>query len=174
MSDSLIHLIRNAIGHGIEKSDIRKLAGKNEVGSVFLKARNEKDHVIIEITDDGHGIDHASIRKKAIEKKLITKEFADSMTKDEILQIIFEPGFSNAETITEVSGRGVGMDVVKRATESIGGKISLDTELGKGSTITLSLPSSMAVKGALLFELNQQEYAIPLTYTEAVVFFEET
>ncbi|OFY84238.1 MAG: hypothetical protein A3F72_14545 [Bacteroidetes bacterium RIFCSPLOWO2_12_FULL_35_15] len=169
MSDSLIHLIRNSIGHGIEKPEARRLAGKNEVGSVYLKARNEKDSVIIEITDDGYGIDPNAIKKKAIEKKIITKEFADSLTRDEILQIIFEPGFSNAEKITEVSGRGVGMDVVKRATESIGGKISLKTELGKGSTITLSLPSSMAVKGALLFELNQQEYAIPLTYTEAVV-----
>ncbi len=169
MSDSLIHLIRNSVGHGIEKPEVRKLAGKNEVGSVYLKARNEKDTVIIEITDDGHGIDPVAIKKKAIEKKMITKEFADSLTKDEILQIIFEPGFSNAEKITEVSGRGVGMDVVKRATESIGGKINVRTELGKGSTISLSLPSSMAVKGALLFELNQQEYAVPLTYTEAVV-----
>lgn len=169
MSDSLIHLIRNSIGHGIEKPETRRLAGKNEVGSVYLKARNEKDSVIIEITDDGYGMDPNAIKKKAIEKKIITKEFADSLTRDEIFQIIFEPGFSNAEKITEVSGRGVGMDVVKRATESIGGKISLKTELGKGSTITLSLPSSMAVKGALLFELNQQEYAIPLTYTEAVV-----
>jgi two-component system chemotaxis sensor kinase CheA len=169
MSDSLIHLIRNSIGHGIEKPEERKLAGKNETGNVYLKARNEKDTVIIEITDDGHGIDPAAIKRKAIEKKIISKEIAESLTKEEILQIIFEPGFSNAEKITEVSGRGVGMDVVKRATESIGGKIGIRTELGKGSTITLSLPSSMAVKGALLFELNQQEYAIPLTYTEAVV-----
>lgn len=169
MSDSLIHLIRNSIGHGIEKTEVRKKAGKNEVGNVYLKARNEKDTVIIEITDDGHGIDHNSIKKKAIEKKIVSKEVADTLTNDEILQIIFEPGFSNAEKITEVSGRGVGMDVVKKATESIGGKISIKTELGKGSTITLMLPSSMAVKGALLFELNQQEYAIPLTYTEAVV-----
>lgn len=169
MSDSLIHLIRNSIGHGIEKPEARRLAGKNETGSVYLKARNEKDTVIIEITDDGHGIDTKSIKQKAIQKGIITAELASTLTEEDILQIIFEPGFSNAEKITEVSGRGVGMDVVKRATESIGGKISLKTELGKGSTITLALPSSMAVKGALLFELNQQEYAIPLTYTEAVV-----
>lgn len=169
MSDSLIHLIRNSIGHGIEKPEIRRAAGKSEIGSVCLKARNEKDTVIIEITDDGYGIDVKAIKRKAVEKKLLTKEFADTLTEDEILQIIFEPGFSNAEKITEVSGRGVGMDVVKRATESIGGKIRLKTELGKGSTISLLLPSSMAVKGALLFELNQQEYAVPLTYTEAVI-----
>ena len=169
MSDSLIHLIRNSIGHGIEKPEVRRLAGKNETGSVHLKARNEKDTVIIEISDDGHGIDTKSIKQKAIQKGIITAELAGTLTEEDILQIIFEPGFSNAEKITEVSGRGVGMDVVKRATESIGGKISLKTELGKGSTITLALPSSMAVTGALLFELNQQEYAIPLTYTEAVI-----
>jgi two-component system chemotaxis sensor kinase CheA len=169
MSDSLIHLIRNSIGHGIERPEVRKKAGKSETGSVYLKARNEKDTVIIEITDDGHGIDVKAIKNKAVEKKIVTKEFADSLTEDQILQIIFEPGFSNAEKITGVSGRGVGMDVVKRATESIGGKINLKTELGKGTTISLSLPSSMAVKGALLFELNQQEYAIPLIYTEAVI-----
>jgi two-component system chemotaxis sensor kinase CheA len=169
MSDSLIHLIRNSVGHGIEKPAARRLAGKDEVGNVYLKARNEKDTVIIEITDDGHGIDADAIKRKAIERKLITKEFSETLTKDEIIQIIFEPGFSNADKITEVSGRGVGMDVVKRSTESIGGKVSIQTELGKGSTITLALPSSMAVKGALLFELNQQQYAVALTYTEAVI-----
>jgi two-component system, chemotaxis family, sensor kinase CheA len=169
MSDSLIHLIRNSIGHGIEKPDVRKLAGKNEIGSVYLKARNEKDTVIIEITDDGHGIDTKIIKSKAIKKKIISQELADTLSEEEILQIIFEPGFSSAEKITEVSGRGVGMDVVKKATESIGGKISIKTQLGKGSTIILALPSSMAVKGALLFELSKQEYAIPLSYTEAVV-----
>lgn len=169
MSDSLIHLIRNSVGHGIEKPEVRKLAGKDEVGKVFLRARNEKDTVIIEISDDGKGIDADSIKKKAIEKNIIGKEYADTLTKDEIIQIIFEPGFSNAEKITEVSGRGVGMDVVKRATESIGGKIHIQTQPGLGSTITLALPSSMAVKGALLFMLNDQEYAVALTYTEAVI-----
>ncbi len=169
MSDSLVHLIRNSVGHGVETPEARRLAGKDEVGKVWLKARNEKDNVIIEITDDGNGIDPESIKKKAIEKGIITKEFANTLSKDEIIQIIFEPGFSNADKITEVSGRGVGMDVVKRATESIGGKIDIRTELGKGSTITMNLPSSMAVKGALLFLLDGQEYAVPLTYTEAVI-----
>jgi two-component system chemotaxis sensor kinase CheA len=169
MSDSLIHLIRNSVAHGIETPTERKVVGKTEIGNVYLKAKNEKDTVIIEITDDGKGIDENAIKKKAIEKKIVSKEIADTLTKDEIIQIIFEPGFSNTEKITEVSGRGVGMDVVKRATESIGGKINVSTELGKGTTISLALPSSMAVKGALLFELNQQEYAVALTYTEAVI-----
>lgn len=169
MSDALVHMIRNSVSHGIEKTQKRIASGKPEIGQVHLRARNEKDTVFIEIEDDGAGIDYAIIKKKALEKGMITKEYAALMSRDEALMLIFEPGFSNADVITEVSGRGVGMDVVKRATESIGGKISIETEVGKGSKFTLSLPSSMAVKGALLFELSSQEYAIPLSYTEAVI-----
>lgn len=169
MSDSLVHMIRNSVSHGIEKPEKRLANGKSETGKVYLRARNEKDTVFIEIEDDGAGIDHNIIKRKALEKGIITKEYASIMTRDEVLMLIFEPGFSNAETITEVSGRGVGMDVVKRATESIGGKIVIETVIGRGSKFILSLPSSMAVKGALLFELSNQEYAIPLSYTEAVI-----
>lgn len=169
MSDSLVHMIRNSVSHGIETPEKRKASGKSETGKVYLRARNEKDTVFIEIEDDGAGIDHHVIKRKALEKSIITKEYAEIMTRDEVLMLIFEPGFSNAEKITEVSGRGVGMDVVKRATESIGGKIIIETEIGKGSKFILSLPSSMAVKGALLFELAKQEFAIPLSYTEAVI-----
>lgn len=169
MSDALVHMIRNSVSHGIESSEKRLAAGKSETGKVHLRARNEKDTVFIEIEDDGAGIDHVVIKRKALEKGIITKEYSDIMSRDEVLMLIFEPGFSNAEKITEVSGRGVGMDVVKRATESIGGKINIETQIGKGSKFTLSLPSSMAVKGALLFELSKQEFAIPLSYTEAVI-----
>ncbi|MBS1637564.1 MAG: chemotaxis protein CheA [Bacteroidetes bacterium] len=169
MSDSLVHMIRNSVSHGIETPEKRKQAGKSETGKVYLRARNEKDTVFIEIEDDGAGIDYRVIKRKAMEKGIITKEYAEMMSKEEALMLIFQPGFSNAEKITEVSGRGVGMDVVKRATESIGGKIMIDTEVGRGSRFVLSLPSSMAVKGALLFELNKQEYALPLSYTEAVI-----
>lgn len=169
MSDALVHMIRNSVSHGIEKREKRLAAGKPETGKVYLRARNEKDTVFIEIEDDGAGIDHVVIKRKALEKGIITKEYADIMSRDEVLMLIFEPGFSNAEKITEVSGRGVGMDVVKRATESIGGKINIETTIGKGTKFTLSLPSSMAVKGALLFELSKQEFAIPLSYTEAVI-----
>lgn len=169
MSDSLVHMIRNSVSHGIESPEKRLAAGKPELGKVFLRARNEKDTVFIELEDDGAGIDHVVIKRKAIEKGIITKEYAATMSRDEVLMLIFEPGFSNAEIITEVSGRGVGMDVVRRATESIGGKIQIETKIGQGSKFVLSLPSSMAVKGALLFELNKQEFAIPLSYTEAVI-----
>lgn len=169
MSDSLVHLVRNSVSHGVESSEERKKKGKPAEGQVILSARNEKDTIIIDVSDDGNGIDHKVIGKKAVEKGIITQKYADAASKDELLMLIFEPGFSNAEKITEVSGRGVGMDVVRRATESIGGNIKVTTVIGKGSTITLSLPSSMAVKGALLFELKKQEYAVALSYTEAVV-----
>ena len=171
MSDSLVHLIRNSVSHGIESVEERIKKGKPEAGKVVLRARNEKDAVIIEVADDGYGIDAKVIGKKAVENGIITEDYYKKASDDELIMLIFEPGFSNAEQVTEVSGRGVGMDVVKRATESIGGNLRVSTELGFGTTIKLSLPSSMAVKGALLFELNQQEYAVALSYTEAVVSF---
>lgn len=169
ISDSLVHVIRNSVSHGIETPEERKAKGKPEAGKVTLRARNEKDIVVIDVIDDGNGIDSRRIAEKAVEKGIITKEYARKASKNDIIMCIFEPGFSNAETITAVSGRGVGMDVVKRAAESIGGKVEVSTELGKGTTISIHLPSSMAVKGALLFELEEQEYAIALNYTEAVV-----
>ncbi|MCF6361391.1 MAG: chemotaxis protein CheA [Cyclobacteriaceae bacterium] len=169
MSDSLVHLVRNSVSHGIELPEERVAKGKPEEGVITLSAFNEKDTVIIKVNDDGNGINHETILAKAIEKGMVSTAFAAQMSKDDILMLIFEPGFSNAEKITEVSGRGVGMDVVKRATESIGGKIYVSTEIGKGTTVSLSLPSSMAVKGALLFEMANQEFAIPLSYTEAVI-----
>lgn len=169
MSDSLIHLVRNAVSHGIEAPEERIKSGKNERGKVTLCARNEKDTVIIDIKDDGNGIDAGAIARKAVKMGIVSQDFVDQASEESLIMLIFEPGFSNADKITEVSGRGVGMDVVKRATESIGGNIKVHTEIGKGSVISLSLPSSMAVKGALLFELNNQEYAVALSYTEAVV-----
>lgn len=169
ISDSLVHVIRNSVSHGIESPEERVSKGKSESGKVTLRARNEKDIVVIDVIDDGNGIDSRAIAKKAVEKGIITKEYARKASQNDIIMCIFEPGFSNADTITAVSGRGVGMDVVKRAAESIGGKVEVTTELGKGTTISIHLPSSMAVKGALLFELEEQEYAIALNYTEAVV-----
>jgi two-component system chemotaxis sensor kinase CheA len=169
MSDSLIHVIRNSVCHGIESPKNRIEKGKQEEGRVILKASNEKDKIIIEVIDDGNGIDHLVIGKNALKKGLISKEYYNKASKEDLLMLIFEPGFSSAEQITEVSGRGVGMDVVKRSAESIGGKVEVKTEIGVGTTISLHLPSSMAVKGALLFELQEQEYAVALTYTEAVI-----
>jgi two-component system chemotaxis sensor kinase CheA len=169
ITDALVHMVRNSVSHGIESPEKRLALGKPESGTVTLSARNEKDTVFIDILDDGAGIDLDVIKKKALEKEMISEKFASSMSDNDILMLLFEPGFSSAEVITEVSGRGVGMDVVKKVTESIGGTVSVTTELGKGSVFTMALPSSMAVKGALLFELDKQEFAIPLSYTEAVL-----
>lgn len=172
ISDSLVHLVRNAVSHGIEQKEERFKKKKNSIGTLILRASNDKDSVLIEVEDDGKGIDPSAIKKKAIEKGIITKEYAATLSDDEIRYLIFEPGFSNAEKITEISGRGVGMDVVKRAAESIGGQVTVTSVVGKGTRITMRLPSSMAVKGALLFEHGKQEFAIPLSFTEAVVSLE--
>ncbi|PWJ39397.1 chemotaxis protein CheA [Sediminitomix flava] len=169
ISDSLIHLVRNAVSHGLESKEEREKTGKNEAGTLTLRANNDKDHVIIDIIDDGKGIDANIIRKKVLEKGLITADIANTISDDEIVKYIFEPGFSSRDTVSEISGRGVGMDVVKRAIDSIGGKITFETEVGKGTTFSMWLPSSMAVKSALLFILGGAEFAIPLSFTEAVI-----
>jgi two-component system chemotaxis sensor kinase CheA len=169
ISDSLIHLIRNAVGHGIESPEERKLAGKPKEGSIWLNARNENDAVIIDIRDDGKGLNHEKIKSKAVQQGLITQEDADKLSVDDINLLIFEPGFSTVDQVTAISGRGVGMDVVKQTLDSIGGTIEVHSESGKGTLISLSLPSSMAVKSCLLFELASEVYALPLSYTESVI-----
>ncbi|MFN8889742.1 MAG: chemotaxis protein CheA [Cyclobacteriaceae bacterium] len=169
ISDSLIHLIRNSVGHGIEKPKVRKQKGKVEEGTVTLSASSESDTVIIKIKDDGAGINPERIKQKAIEKGLITAQDASQMSDRDLTMLIFEPGFSTMDSVTAISGRGVGMDVVKKALDSIGGTVQVDTMLGEGSIFTLSLPSSMAVKSTLLFDLDNQTYAIPLSYTESVI-----
>lgn len=169
ISDSLIHLIRNSVGHGVEKPEDRRAAGKPEEGTVTLAATSESDTVIIRIQDDGAGINPAKVKKKAIEKGLITAQEGEQLSDRDIIMLIFEPGFSTMDQVTSISGRGVGMDVVKKALDSIGGSVQVESTLGQGSVITLSLPSSMAVKSTLLFELESQTYAIPLSYTESVI-----
>lgn len=169
ISDSLIHLIRNSVGHGIEAPDIRKQHGKPAEGTVTLAASSESDTVLIKIKDDGAGIDPRRIRQKAIEKGVVTAQEANQMSDRDLIMLIFEPGFSTMDTVTAISGRGVGMDVVKKALDSIGGNIQVDSMVGEGTIFTLSLPSSMAVKSTLLFNLDQQTYAIPLSYTESVI-----
>jgi two-component system chemotaxis sensor kinase CheA len=169
ISDSLIHLIRNSIGHGIEEPEERKRLGKSEEGTLTLSARTETDAVLIEISDDGRGLNYEKIKSKAVSKGLITQEESDKLTKQETSMLIFEPGFSTMDTVTAISGRGVGMDVVKKTLDSIGGAINLVSTEGSGTVIQLTLPSSMAVKASLLFELSSEVYAIPLTYTESVI-----
>lgn len=169
ISDSLIHLIRNSVGHGIEKPEVRKAAGKPAEGTVILSASSESDTVLIRIKDDGAGIDSQRVKQKAVEKGILSLQDASQMNDRDLVRLIFEPGFSTMDQVTEISGRGVGMDVVKKALDSVGGTIQVDTMIGEGSVFTLSLPSSMAVKSTLLFELESQTYAIPLSYTESVI-----
>ncbi len=174
ISDSLIHLIRNCIGHGIEEPEERVKLGKQKEGVVTLSARSETDAVLIEISDDGRGLNYDRIKSKAISKGLITAEDADKLSKEDLSMLIFEPGFSTMDQVTAISGRGVGMDVVKKTLDSIGGMIRLVSTEGKGTVIQLTLPSSMAVKSSLLFELKSEVYAIPLAYTESVISLYKT
>lgn len=169
ISDSLIHLVRNAIGHGIEKPAVRKQRGKNEYGTVTLEASSESDMVIIAIQDDGGGIDVARVRKRAVENGILSLSEASQWSDRDIMMLIFEPGFSTMDEVTSLAGRGVGMDVVKRALDSIGGTVHIETKPGEGTTFFLRLPSSMAVKSTLLFELDNETFAIPLSYTERVI-----
>ncbi len=169
ISDSLIHLIRNAIGHGLEKENDRIAQSKNGIGKLTLSARNESEGVIIDIKDDGKGIDVDRIKAKIIQKGWVDAAAAEKISKEDIISFIFEPGFSTNDTVNSISGRGVGMDVVKKAIDSVGGNIKVTTEAGKGSVFTLILPSSMAVKATLLFEVGHTQYAVPLAYTDAVL-----
>ncbi|HET8858718.1 chemotaxis protein CheA [Marivirga sp.] len=172
ISDSLIHLIRNAIGHGIESEADRRGEGKDAIGKLTLSARNETEGVVIDIKDDGKGIDVEKIKKKVAQKGWVEPSVLDKMTQEEIISFIFEPGFSTNDAVNSISGRGVGMDVVKKAIDSVGGNIKVQTEAGKGSVFSLILPSSMAVKSTLLFEVGHSQYAVPLTYTDAVLSLE--
>lgn len=174
ISDSLVHLVRNAVSHGIENTEERKAAKKPASASVTLEANLEKDNVVLSVTDDGKGIDVNKIKEKIVKQNMVSQEVADKLGDQEVIRYIFESGFSSAEKVTEISGRGVGMDVVKRSVESIGGQVLVDTKLGEGTSIHMVLPSSLALKGALLFIVGEQEYAIPLTYIETVNYYKKS
>ena len=169
ITDSLLHLVRNAITHGIEMPEQREKANKSRAGSILLSARNDRDNVVIKLKDDGRGIDLKKVRKTAVKNKLVAADVAEDLPDSEVLSFLFEPGFSTADEVTEYSGRGVGLDVVKNAIDSIGGRLQVDSKLGVGTTFTMQLPTSIAVKGALLFEVDTIFYAIPLLHTEQVI-----
>jgi len=169
IGDSLIHLIRNCVGHGIEKPEERLAAGKPAQGVITLSAHAETDSVVIEISDDGRGLNYNKIRERALDKGLITSAVANELSKEDLAMLIFEPGFSTMDHVTAIAGRGVGMDVVKKTLDSIGGIVKLVSTEGTGTVIQLTLPASMAVKSSLLFELGDSVYAIPLAYTQSVI-----
>ncbi|UOG76843.1 chemotaxis protein CheA [Hymenobacter tibetensis] len=169
ITDALLHLVRNAVAHGIETPAERTKAGKSAEGHLQLSAQTERDDVLIRVVDDGKGINIEQVRRKAVERGLVTKQQAKVLDDDSVRAFLFEPGFSMAKEVTEISGRGVGLDVVKLAIDSLGGQLRVDSKVGEGTTFTLVLPTSIAVKGALLFELKQRSYAIPLMHTDSVV-----
>jgi two-component system chemotaxis sensor kinase CheA len=172
ITDALLHLVRNAIGHGLETPAERQRLDKPATGRLTLSAQTERDDVLIRVADDGRGIDVESVRRKAIERGLVRAEAAAHLDANAVRAFLFEPGFSMAKEVTEISGRGVGLDVVKLAIDSLGGQLRVESELGQGTTFTLVLPTSIAVKGALLFELEERSYAIPLMHTDSVVALE--
>ena len=162
IGDPLQHLLRNSADHGLESNEARIAAGKPEVGSIFLNAYQEGNNVVIEVGDDGAGINIEKVKKKAIEKGLINEEQAETMTDKDAVDILFKPGFSTADTISDVSGRGVGLDVVKTNIEALGGDIEAHTKKGEGSTFIIRLPLTLAIIQALMVELGTEKYAIPL------------
>lgn len=168
IGDPLMHLLRNAADHGLESNEERVRLGKPEVGSIFLDAYQEGNNVVIEVRDDGCGIDVERVKNKAIEKGTITEEQAEGMTDKEIVEMLFRPSFSTSEVITDVSGRGVGLDVVKTSIENLGGNIETKTVLGEGSNFIIRLPLTLAIIQALMVELGNEKYAIPLGSIETI------
>lgn len=161
IKDPLTHAVRNALDHGIEPPEVRIAAGKDPQGVLKLRALQEGSHVIIEVFDDGAGIDVEKVRRKAIERGLVSAERASQMSERELLQLIFLPGFSTAAAVTNVSGRGVGMDVVRTNVEKIGGKVEIDSRAGKGTTLRLRIPLTLAIIPALIVRSLGQSFALP-------------
>ncbi|MBD5555968.1 MAG: chemotaxis protein CheA [Roseburia sp.] len=162
IGDPLQHLLRNSADHGLEENSVRVAKGKPEVGSIFLNAFQEGNNVIIQVGDDGNGIDVEAVRTKAIERGVITEEQAESMSQKDIVNMLFLPSFSMAKKITDISGRGVGLDVVKSNIEALGGDVEVKTELGLGTTFTVRLPLTLAIIQALMVEVRDEKYAIAL------------
>jgi len=162
IGDPLLHILRNSIDHGIESPDDREKLGKPRSGRVVVSARHQENHIVIEIEDDGRGIDHERVRQKAIQSGLVTKEAAERLTEKECLQFIFASGLSTAAEVSEVSGRGVGMDIVRSNIQKLGGIIDLETTLGEGTRFSLRLPLTLAIIRGLLVKVSGVVYVIPL------------
>jgi two-component system chemotaxis sensor kinase CheA len=163
VGDPLGHLVRNALDHGIEMPDIRHATGKPRQGTLTLSARHADGMIVIGVQDDGAGIDPSRLRQSAVEKGIMTEETAASLSDADALKIIFAPGFSTADTVTGLSGRGVGMDVVRTNVERLGGRVEIESTLGRGTRISLSLPLTLAIVGSMLVESSGRVCALPLT-----------
>ncbi len=162
IGDPLMHLLRNSADHGLESAAVRKERGKPEVGSIFLDAYQDGNNVVIEVREDGNGIDTKAVKNKAIERGVITPEQGEAMSEKEIIDLLFNAGFSTAKVVSDVSGRGVGLDVVKSMIESLSGEVEVKSKLGEGSTWTIRLPLTLAIIQALMVEIGDEKYAIAL------------
>ncbi|WP_318507805.1 chemotaxis protein CheA [Bacillus sp. T3] len=163
IGDPLVHLLRNALDHGLESTEERIAANKSEEGQIILKAFHGGNHVFIEVVDDGKGINREKVLNKAIERGVVTKEEAKSLTEQQVNFLIFSSGFSTAETVSDISGRGVGLDVVKTKIESLGGSITIDSNLGGGSTFRIQLPLTLSIIYSMLVKVEEETYAIPFS-----------
>nr|WP_308647355.1 chemotaxis protein CheA [uncultured Agathobacter sp.] len=162
IGDPLQHLLRNSADHGLEPNDVRVERGKPEVGTIFLNAYQEGNNVVIKVGDDGNGINTEAVKQKAVERGLVSPEQAENLSQKEIINFLFMPSFSMAKKVTDISGRGVGLDVVKSGIEQLGGDVEVSTELGKGTTFTVRLPLTLAIIQALMVEIRDEKYAIAL------------
>lgn len=162
IGDPLMHLLRNSADHGLESAEIRKERGKPEVGSIFLEAYQDGNNVVIEVRDDGNGIDTEAVRNKAIEKGIITPEQAENMSEKDSIDLLFHAGFSTAKVVSDVSGRGVGLDVVKSKIEALSGEVEVKSKLGEGSSWIIRLPLTLAIIQALMVDIDNEKYAISL------------
>lgn len=174
MGDPLMHLIRNAIDHGIESPEERVRLGKPEEGLVKLSAYHEGNNIYIEVEDDGAGIDIDKVKRRALERGLVTEEIANRMSEEDIYNLLFIPGFSTSDKITDISGRGVGMDVVKRRVEELNGTIRIESKPGKGTKVIIRLPLTLAIIQSLLVKASDEIFAIPLSNIEEIVKLEES
>ncbi len=174
IGDPLTHMLRNSMDHGIETPEERQAKGKNPVGTILLSASHQGGKVNIRVKDDGAGIDAEKLKQKAVEKGILTPEQADEMSKRDAVNLIFHPGFSTAEKVTDVSGRGVGMDVVKTNIEKLGGSIEIETEVGKGTTFDIKLPLTLAIVPALIVNVADDRYAIPQVSVDELVRIKPT
>jgi two-component system chemotaxis sensor kinase CheA len=169
LPDPLLHIFRNSIDHGIEPPEERVRNGKPPTGTIRLEASKERESVVIRVSDDGRGMDPALLRRVALERGVITREQHDSLSDSEVLYLITVPGFSTAKEVTDVSGRGVGMDVVRTAVESLHGSLAIESVLGQGSTFSLKLPLTLAVVAVLLVAVGGERYALPVSYVEEIL-----
>ncbi len=163
IGDPLIHLLRNAVDHGIESPAVRAQMGKPRIGTIVLRARHEGNNVLIEVEDDGSGIDFERVKQKAVDKGLVSSKEAEEMPNEKALELLFSPGFSTSDNVTDISGRGVGLDVAKNKIEALNGEIHVDSKLGQGTKFKIKLPLTLAIIQALMVSVRDEIYAIPLS-----------